>query len=187
MADRNVYDEHEVDVFLGDEAEEYDYWGIMDEATFEDDGIRYWRPNVDLAEVCERHRVDGESKQWYAVDQIFLGNAQWSEREDMTMYRLMAGSLERCMKVAATESILVGGSDAPFIRVSKISDEMGRAVRYTESADSRMLTLSEAAEMAGISKQGMHDRIKRGRMPAERVGGAWRIPAVAVLDFKARR
>lgn len=39
----------------------------------------------------------------------------------------------------------------------------------------RMLTMAEAAKRYGVTKQSVHERITRGRIAAEEVGGAWRV------------
>lgn len=37
----------------------------------------------------------------------------------------------------------------------------------------RMLTMAEAAKRYGVTKQSVHERITRGRIADEEVGGAW--------------
>ena len=50
-------------------------------------------------------------------------------------------------------------------------------------------TLSEVAQVLGLSRQAVHARVKKGQLDAERVDGVWRVSAatvVAAVDAKRR-
>lgn len=57
MSNGNVFQPYELDAFLGDHIGDYDIDGIIAEATELDyeDGNRYWKEEIDLNEICERH------------------------------------------------------------------------------------------------------------------------------------
>lgn len=57
-----LFQEYELDAYLGDFEDDYDKEAIIDEATVIDyrTGNRYWREDVDLAEVCQRHDKTAE-------------------------------------------------------------------------------------------------------------------------------
>ena len=46
----------------------------------------------------------------------------------------------------------------------------------------RMLSVTEAAEQLGVSRQAILQRIDAGTLPATRVGRAWSIPESAIRD-----
>ena len=53
---RKPFERYELDVFLGDFANDFDIDAIIDEATEIDGrGNRVWRDNIDLNEICARH------------------------------------------------------------------------------------------------------------------------------------
>ena len=58
--ERKLYQEHELEAYLGEHMEDFDVEAIVDEATEIDPrtGNRYWKDgidDVDIAEICERH------------------------------------------------------------------------------------------------------------------------------------
>lgn len=60
MAASNLFQQYELDAFLGDFADEFDVDGIIDEATEIDckSGNRYWREGIDLSEIAQRHEIE---------------------------------------------------------------------------------------------------------------------------------
>lgn len=50
-----LFQQYELDAYLGDFAKDYDIGAIIDEATVIVGGNRYWKSDVDLGEICERH------------------------------------------------------------------------------------------------------------------------------------
>lgn len=54
---KSLFEQYELDAFLGDHAGDYDVDAIVEEATYVDysDGNRYWAEGIDLADVCARH------------------------------------------------------------------------------------------------------------------------------------
>lgn len=57
MSDGAIFQQYELDAYLGDFAGDFDVEAILDEATFVDPktGNRFWREGIDLAEICQRH------------------------------------------------------------------------------------------------------------------------------------
>ncbi len=56
MSDKVIFQQYELDAYLGDFAGDFDVEAILDEATEVDaDGNRFWKDGIDLAEICERH------------------------------------------------------------------------------------------------------------------------------------
>lgn len=53
----NLFEINELESYLGDFVEDYDIEAIIDEATEIDysTGKRYWKNDIDLAEICERN------------------------------------------------------------------------------------------------------------------------------------
>lgn len=56
----------------------------------------------------------------------------------------------------------------------------GGTPRKPAKAPDGMLTITQAAEALGISRQAIFLRIKSGALPSEKVGKIWAIPADAV-------
>lgn len=56
MSDRAIFQQYELDAYLGDFAGDFDVEAILDEATeVGPDGNRYWKEGIDLTAICERH------------------------------------------------------------------------------------------------------------------------------------
>lgn len=56
MPDSRIFQQYELDAYLGDFSGDFDVDAILAEATeVRPDGNRYWKEDVDLAEICERH------------------------------------------------------------------------------------------------------------------------------------
>ena len=53
----NLYQEYELEAYLGEHIEDFDVEAIVDEATEIDykTGNRYWKDGIDLAEICAKH------------------------------------------------------------------------------------------------------------------------------------
>lgn len=51
------FEMHELESYLGEFADDFDIDAILDDATVVNpyDGNRYWRVNIDLAEICRNH------------------------------------------------------------------------------------------------------------------------------------
>jgi excisionase family DNA binding protein len=49
-----------------------------------------------------------------------------------------------------------------------------------------LLTLAQAADRLGVSRQRLHALIQAGRLPAERLGHAWIIRAADLAAFTPR-
>ena len=61
MSDKNIFQQYELDAYLGDFVNDFDVDAIIDEATnFDPDGNRYWKDDIDLAEICQRHDLSDE-------------------------------------------------------------------------------------------------------------------------------
>ena len=61
---RSLYQEHELEAYLGENADDFDVEAIVDEATEIDysTGNRVWKDGIDLAEICGRHDVSAQGK-----------------------------------------------------------------------------------------------------------------------------
>ncbi len=55
-----------------------------------------------------------------------------------------------------------------------------------DSMDDAGVSVAEASRALGLSADAVRDRIKRGALPARKVGGAWRIEAAALAWEKGR-
>lgn len=60
--------------------------------------------------------------------------------------------------------------------IAEVFDNVDMATGY--------LTITEAAERLGVSRQRVHQLIKQGRLEAEQVGHIWIIPESALDDIK---
>ena len=61
--------------------------------------------------------------------------------------------------------------------------------RRVAEAGREWYTLSEVAEVLGLSRQAVHARVKKGRLDAEKVDGVWRVSGAtvgAVVEAKRR-
>lgn len=56
----NLFQQYELDAFLGEHKDSFDIEAIIDEATEIDyrTGDRYWAEGIDLAEICAKHELD---------------------------------------------------------------------------------------------------------------------------------
>ena len=54
---KNLFQEHELEAYLGEHIGDFDVEAIVDEATEIDykTGNRYWKDGIDLAEICAKH------------------------------------------------------------------------------------------------------------------------------------
>lgn len=59
----SIYQDYELEAFLGEHIEDFDVEAIIDEATYVDysDGNRYWKDGIDLAEICAKHDLGSEA------------------------------------------------------------------------------------------------------------------------------
>ena len=56
MPDRSIFQQYELDAYLGDFADDFDVDAIIEEVTEVDrNGNRFWKEDIDLAEICQRH------------------------------------------------------------------------------------------------------------------------------------
>ena len=61
MSDRNIFQQYELDAYLGDFAGDFDVDAIVEDATeVGADGNRYWRDDINLAEICQQHDLSDE-------------------------------------------------------------------------------------------------------------------------------
>jgi excisionase family DNA binding protein len=52
---------------------------------------------------------------------------------------------------------------------------------------SELLSITEAAQVLGLTRQGVHWLITQGRLPARRIGGRWLLAAATVYAEKEAR
>lgn len=56
MSDKAIFQQYELDAYLGDFVGDFDVKAILEESTeIGPDGNRYWKNGIDLAEICARH------------------------------------------------------------------------------------------------------------------------------------
>jgi hypothetical protein len=129
-----------------------------------------------------------DETEWYAVDRLTPND---NPKQPSKVLRMRVCDRVTANKMVAEFAAGVNVTDyegnlaepgefgeAPFYRVTLVSQDMARdwfEGCKVDGCQGWMLTLSEAAEKRGMSKQSMWERIKRGRMTAEIVGGTWRV------------
>lgn len=141
-----------------------------------------------IEDIIENWEDDGRYREWYAVDVM---RANEDVKQPMKVTRMFVGGRERAAEIASERvtglNLTFGGApaepgefgEAPFYRMTAVSPEMAHdyfaGILAGIGHPGRMLTLAEAAKRYGVSKQSVHERITRGRIAAEEVGGAWRV------------
>lgn len=62
MADESIFQQYELDAYLGDFAGDFDVEAIVDVATYVDPktGNRFWKDGIDLAAICERYDLSSQ-------------------------------------------------------------------------------------------------------------------------------
>lgn len=145
-----------------------------------------------MEDILENWEGNHEFDDWYAVDEIVLGASDWTGPKSANVVRrLMVADRDRAADFAAKtvtglNSLEEPGAvgEAPFFRMKLIGRDC--AHDYFEGClidgcGNRMLPMKEAAEHVGISKQAMHERITRGRIAAEMIGGVWYVQEASLL------
>lgn len=140
--------------------------------------------------IMENWNEEGAFREWYAVD-VMRPNED--AKQPMKVTRTFVGDRERAAKIAAERVTALNlldptGScpaepgefgEAPFYRMTAVSPEVAHdyfaGILAGLEHPGRMLTMAEAAKRYGVTKQSVHERIRRGRIAAEEVGGAWRV------------
>lgn len=130
---------------------------------------------------------------WYAVDML-------NDRGEMR--RLLVANYDECARFAADRVTGAGLVDyegnpaepgwngaAPFYRVAIIHeraayDAFAGCLMDGLQDDGRMLTMSEAAKVMGISRQAVHGLIKRGSIYAELWSGEYRINTASCILYR---
>lgn len=136
----------------------------------------------------------------YAVDRLSPGD---TPQQPMKVLRLRvcgfreAGDIVK-QYAAGTNLVSYTGEhavpgefgEAPFYRITLVSDDMARDFKAgyeLDGCEGRMLTLAEAAERTGTTKQAIMSRIERGRMPGEMVCGTWRVLDASLMLWEPER
>ena len=115
----------------------------------------------------------GEIMGIYAVDEYTPGTTLWKDFKPATLRRLSIGTLKEC---ANSISNLTKDANYPdsFFRITPICEDMARAYGQNHGFEaSNLISVTDAAKLAGVSRQAMHQRIKAGSVAAEKIGGAW--------------
>ncbi|KQP81550.1 helix-turn-helix domain-containing protein [Aeromicrobium sp. Leaf291] len=83
------------------------------------------------------------------------------------------------LQVAVASAL--GLAPVPAVSVTGMTTrEYDRRVDQEVPAMPELLSLTEAAERLGVSRQAVHQRIESGSLPAAKVGNGWAIAAAAV-------
>ena len=53
-----LFEMYELEAFLGEFVSDFDVDAIIDDATYIEDGNRFWIEGIDLDAICERHALD---------------------------------------------------------------------------------------------------------------------------------
>lgn len=136
------------------------------------------------ADYIVKHWDEEQLSSWYAVDEL---------TEDGDMLRLFVGESDAAYRFAAdmmADAAEDTSAGAPFYRVAAIGTDTARDW-WTACAEgvgsSELLTAGQAAKKYGISRQTVHDRINRGRIPAESIGGVWYVMDASMSLFSPLR
>lgn len=137
------------------------------------------------SEILAAWDNENEFNDWYALDEL---------TDDGRMLRVTVGTFEDVQRMAA--NFMFGGDDAgafanePFYRVKLIDAESARLF-FTACASqdapenaAQLLSVREAAEQMGRTRQAVLELVKRSRLHAEMIMGEWRIMGQALHDFK---
>lgn len=177
---KNLFQEHELTAYLGDSIEGFDVEAIIDEATEIDyrDGNRYWKDDIDLAEICAKHDATLKPTEdeiiyndWYAVDSY--------DPTDGKMTRVYVGDEEHAHKLirdyfSQPQELAMG----KFYRCKLLSIEETRDYfnGSTDIQDERTVySVTETAQMLGITRQRVLALLKSGKLEGEKVGTTWSI------------
>lgn len=137
------------------------------------------------------HWDEEQYNDWYAIDEL---------KADGTMLRLTVGTLEDIQQRAASAMFgavdysgtpCVGEmADEPFYRV-RLLEPASACMFFAACADEiqgetvgKLMTVKEAAEATGRTRQAIHDLVKRGRLHGEYVFGELRIDGTELAAFK---
>lgn len=183
MTKRNLYQENELEAYLGENINDFDVEAIVDEATEIDykTGDRYWKDDIDLAAICAAHDLTNPPKpdensiyydDWYAVDSYDPTDGKMTRvyvGDEATAYKLMRDYFSQPQELAMGK----------FYRCKLLSNEDVRAYfdGNTDIPDERgAYSVTEAAGMLGVSRQYVHQLIATGKLDACRFGKkAWSI------------
>lgn len=136
------------------------------------------------ADYIIKHWDEEQYTTWFAVDELTY---------DGDVLRLFVGESDAAYRFAAdlmadaAEDTLSG---APFYRVTVISTSVAHDWWQACAAgvgSNELLTPGQAAKKYAISRQTVHDRINRGRIPAEAIGGVWYVMDASMALFAPLR
>ena len=127
-------------------------------------------------EIIASWETEGQFTEWYAIDSY--------DPMSGTMHRLFVGDYDEAWTMIADHYARPTDlAMRPFHRCSLISSE--DALAYfeglrTELDERAEYTITEAADILGITRQGVHDLIKRGKLDAHRRGNSWFVYRYAI-------
>ena len=95
-----LFEEYELEAYLGDFVDDYDAEGIIQEVTFVRDGKRYWKPEMqdsdEFEQIVRKHEIIWEGEGWYRIGWSDGGmnwtsnGSVWFESEDQLTDEYMA-------------------------------------------------------------------------------------------------
>lgn len=129
-------------------------------------------------------------RDWYAVDCLMAQDGKKPGRINRLMVTSdKARAQDFAARHAAGYDVAFGEpgeiGQMNFYRCTIISAKVAHdyLVGLKRGYSSELLPMSEAAKVAGISRQAMHGRIERSTIPAELVGREWYVLAASVKIY----
>ena len=143
------------------------------------------------AEEALKNWETEQHSDWYAVDCLICSDGKKPGRINRLMVTTdKARAQEVAARRAAGYDLAYGEpgeiGQMNFYRCTMISAAVAHdylAGCLVDGESSELLPLSEAAALAGISRQSMHGRIKRGSIPAELVGTEWYVSVASIMLY----
>lgn len=129
-------------------------------------------------------------RDWYAVDCLICADGKRPGRVNRLM---VTTDKARAQEVAARRAAGYDLAGEPgeigqmnFYRCTMVSAAVAHDYLQgclVNGESSELLPMSEAAALAGITRQSMHGRIKRGSIPAELIGSEWYVSIASVMLY----
>ena len=189
---KNLYQEYELEAYLGESIDDFDIEAIVDEATEIDysDGNRYWKEGIDLAEICAKH--DRAIANMTIKDHISGRNV---EVEVVSSEQISDGTLHVVRYTAKTSAEvdcefsiieypdnIVCQSDWQCrpATADEIEDTNWSDCTPSESGD--VVSATEAAEMLGVSRMRVNQLLNESKLDGRKVGNAWQVYRYSVEE-----
>ena len=129
------------------------------------------------AEILATWETEGQHVDWYAIDNY--------NPIDRTENRLFVGTYDDAVKRLADYTEPTDYAMQPFYRCSLVSSEDAHDyfAGIAQELDNRgIISLTEAADMLGLSRQRVHVLLKDGKLDGFKVGKTWSVYRRSVED-----